>query len=93
MWAKFGMDLLPIEIAGGEPQEITTADMQQYGDVLRSACTRKVEEAIEAMVAERFLILSHDTVSQYMVRKAANPDRWLAGMRRLRDSIYGGGKP
>ena len=52
MWAKFGMDLLPIEIAGGEPQELTTADMQQYGDVLRSACTRKVEEAIEAMVAE-----------------------------------------
>ena len=48
---------------------------------------------IEAMVAERFLILSHDTVSQYVVRKASNPDRWLAGMRRLRDSIYGGGKP
>ena len=47
---------------------------------------------LAAMEAERFLILSHETVSQYMVRKASNPDRWLAGMRRLRDKVYGGGK-
>jgi len=25
-----------------------------------------------------------------MERKVANRDRWLAGMRRLRDRIYGG---
>jgi hypothetical protein len=24
-----------------------------------------------------------------MQRKAANPERWLNGMRRLRDKIYG----
>lgn len=48
---------------------------------------------LEAMEAERFLILSHETVLQYMQRKAANPDRWLSGMRRLRDRIYSGGKP
>src|SRR6202795_759738 len=44
---------------------------------------------IEAMDAERFLILSHPTVYEYMQRKAANPERWLNGMRRLRDRIYG----
>src|SRR5215831_6090692 len=44
---------------------------------------------IDAMVAERFLILSHPQVGEYMTRKAANRDRWLAGMRRLRDKIYG----
>src|SRR5713226_7799494 len=44
---------------------------------------------IEAMDAERFLILSHPTVYEYMQRKAANPERWLNGMRRLRDKIYG----
>ena len=44
---------------------------------------------IEAMAAERFLILSHPTVYEYMQRKASNPERWLAGMRRLRDKIYG----
>src|SRR5713101_7034533 len=44
---------------------------------------------IEAMEAERFLILSHPQVQEYMQRKASSRDRWLAGMRRLRDRIYG----
>jgi NAD(P)-dependent dehydrogenase (short-subunit alcohol dehydrogenase family) len=44
---------------------------------------------IEAMAAERFLILSHPQVQEYVQRKAANTERWLAGMRRLRDKIYG----
>jgi NAD(P)-dependent dehydrogenase (short-subunit alcohol dehydrogenase family) len=44
---------------------------------------------IEAMEAERFLILSHPQVHEYMQRKASSPERWLAGMRRLRDRIYG----
>ena len=38
---------------------------------------------------DRFLILSHETVYQYMQRKSSNIDRWLAGMRRLRDKVYG----
>jgi NAD(P)-dependent dehydrogenase (short-subunit alcohol dehydrogenase family) len=45
---------------------------------------------IEAMAEERFMILSHPTVQEYVLRKASNRDRWLAGMRRLRDKIYGG---
>jgi hypothetical protein len=44
---------------------------------------------IEAMEAERFLILSHPAVQEYMQRKASNTERWLTGMRRLRDKIYG----
>src|SRR6201997_1193563 len=44
---------------------------------------------IEAMEEERFLILTHPQVRDYVQRKAANRDRWLAGMRRLRDRIYG----
>jgi NAD(P)-dependent dehydrogenase (short-subunit alcohol dehydrogenase family) len=44
---------------------------------------------IEAMAAERFLILSHPAVHEYMQRKASNTERWLTGMRRLRDKIYG----
>lgn len=45
---------------------------------------------LAAMVEERFLILSHPQVQDYIQRKASNRDRWLAGMRRLRDRIYGG---
>src|SRR6201994_699240 len=44
---------------------------------------------IEAMEGEGFLILSHPQVHEYMQRKASSRDRWLAGMRRLRDKIYG----
>jgi NAD(P)-dependent dehydrogenase (short-subunit alcohol dehydrogenase family) len=44
---------------------------------------------LEAMQAERFLILSHPTVQDYVQRKASNIDRWLTGMRRLRDKTYG----
>ncbi len=44
---------------------------------------------IAAMAEERFLILSHPTVAEYVLRKASNRDRWLAGMRRLRDKVYG----
>jgi NAD(P)-dependent dehydrogenase (short-subunit alcohol dehydrogenase family) len=44
---------------------------------------------MEAMEDERFLILSHPQVADYALRKASNRDRWLGGMRRLRDRIYG----
>ena len=45
---------------------------------------------IEAMEAERFLILSHPQVNEYMQRKASGIERWLSGMRRLRNKTYGG---
>jgi NAD(P)-dependent dehydrogenase (short-subunit alcohol dehydrogenase family) len=44
---------------------------------------------MEAMEQERFLILSHPQVAEYMQRKASSRDRWLTGMRRLRDKVYG----
>jgi hypothetical protein len=41
------------------------------------------------MEAERFMILSHPVVHDYEQRKTSNRDRWLTGMRRLRNKIYG----
>jgi hypothetical protein len=41
------------------------------------------------MNEERFLILSHQTVQEYIVRKTSDRNRWLHGMRRLRDKTYG----
>ncbi|CAO5256037.1 SDR family oxidoreductase [Frankia sp. AgKG'84/4] len=38
---------------------------------------------IDGLAAERFLILPHPEVGKYWARKAADPDRWLAGVRRL----------
>jgi NAD(P)-dependent dehydrogenase (short-subunit alcohol dehydrogenase family) len=42
------------------------------------------QTVIEAMDAETFLILPHPEVREYMARKL-DRDRWLRGMRRLRD--------
>jgi NAD(P)-dependent dehydrogenase (short-subunit alcohol dehydrogenase family) len=42
------------------------------------------QTVIEAMDAETFLILTHPEVKEYMSRKL-DRDRWLRGMRRLRD--------
>jgi len=41
------------------------------------------EAAVEGIAAERFWILPHPKVAEYVRRKAADVDRWLAGMRRL----------
>ena len=42
---------------------------------------------IAAIRSEEFHILPHEEVREYMSRKALEPERWLAGMRRLRARI------
>jgi len=41
------------------------------------------DRVVEALAEERFLILTHDFVQQQVERKAADPQRWIRGMRRL----------
>jgi short-subunit dehydrogenase len=41
------------------------------------------EAVIQGLDAETFLIAPHPKVLEYFRRKAADYDRWLAGMRRL----------
>jgi NAD(P)-dependent dehydrogenase (short-subunit alcohol dehydrogenase family) len=45
------------------------------------------EAVLQGVRDERFLILPHPEVAEYFNRKAADYDRWLRGMRRLRANI------
>lgn len=40
---------------------------------------------VDGLAAERFLILPHPEVGTFWAQKASDPDRWLAGVRRLID--------
>ena len=46
-------------------------------------------EVINAMREERFLVLPHPEVLTFVQRKAADYDRWIRGMRRLRAKVVG----
>jgi NAD(P)-dependent dehydrogenase (short-subunit alcohol dehydrogenase family) len=41
------------------------------------------DDVVKGLEAERFLILPHAEVAEYVRRKATDHDRWLRGMRRL----------
>ena len=42
---------------------------------------------LAAVRDERFLILPHPEVAEYFGRKAADYDRWLRGMQRMRERV------
>ncbi|GAA3456929.1 SDR family oxidoreductase [Dactylosporangium matsuzakiense] len=45
------------------------------------------EAVIQGLDAEKFLILPHPEVAKYYLHRATDTDRWLTGMRGLRDSL------
>ena len=44
--------------------------------------------ALEAIEAERFLVLPHPEVATYVQHRAADHDRWLEGMRTFRRTVF-----
>lgn len=54
MRSKFYMDVVPVEIAGGRggTNVLTDSDLRQHHDLVREACQRKVEEALEVMIEQ-----------------------------------------
>jgi short-subunit dehydrogenase len=47
------------------------------------------ESVVRGIEAEKFLILPHPEVAEYVKRKADDRDRWIRGMRRLQTKIQG----
>jgi NAD(P)-dependent dehydrogenase (short-subunit alcohol dehydrogenase family) len=81
------------------PQGVNTdmlreAAAGEAGAVVVAQGTLEPEDVAEAVVRgladERFLILPHPEVREYQQRKAGDPDRWLAGMRKLQRRVRDG---
>jgi hypothetical protein len=49
------------------------------------------EAVVQGLADGRFLILPHPEVAEFEHRRAADRDRWLAGMRRARGRLSGPG--
>jgi NAD(P)-dependent dehydrogenase (short-subunit alcohol dehydrogenase family) len=74
------------------PQGVVTGMLnERTGPAFLLAGALQPEEVAEHVVRglreERFLILPHPEVAEHVARKAADPDRWLSGMRRLQQRI------
>lgn len=51
--AKFSLDIVPIELAGGtRTAEVTADDLLVHNDIVQETCRRRVQEAIDAMIQE-----------------------------------------
>ncbi len=87
---KYGEDGVKVSVLC--PQAVRTAMTQGREDGVASVDGMLEPEeladcVIETMDREEFLILPHPKVLDYMQRKTANYDRWLNGMRRLRNDF------
>lgn len=75
------------------PQAVRTPMIERAdgAEVARQDGTIEPEElaacVVQSMAREEFLILPHPVVREYLVRKATDVDRWLAGMARWRERV------
>jgi len=81
------------------PQGVDTPMLRGAGDTGRKSfladgaltAERVAECVVEGLRREEFLILPHPEVLGFFQRKANDYERWLRGMRRLRDKVMSGG--
>ncbi|GJE51149.1 Ribitol 2-dehydrogenase [Methylobacterium tardum] len=82
-----------IRVAALCPQGVDTAMLGQASAASRDGVLAPevvAEAALDGLALGRFLILPHPQVAEYARRRAEDPERWLAGMARLRRSMRAG---
>lgn len=75
------------ESSGDPVGELATRAVTAAGEVLEPAAVADI--VLEAIDAERFLILPHPAVLEMYRHKGADYDRWLHGMRRYQRGLLG----
>jgi NAD(P)-dependent dehydrogenase (short-subunit alcohol dehydrogenase family) len=77
------------------PQGVFTNMLQTPGTEFLHAEAISPEQVaqcvVEGLASEKFLILPHPVVRDYVLRKADDHDRWIRGMRRLQAQIQAAG--
>lgn len=68
-----------IKSAEGEPENFLMAEA-----ITAEECADAVVKGLES---EKFLILPHAEVGQYIINKAENYDRWLHSLRKIRKTV------
>lgn len=76
----------PMVLAGLDADQMSAGVVEMMGLIEPMDCA---EAVVAGLADERFLILPHPEVAQFRQRKAADPDRWLEGMRRLQRRLNG----
>jgi NAD(P)-dependent dehydrogenase (short-subunit alcohol dehydrogenase family) len=78
------------------PQGVQTAMFEASGDVGKTVLGANVlstdqvaDTVVEALADGRFLILPHPEAAIYYQHRAGDPDRWIAGMRRVQQQVEG----
>ena len=81
-----------IKVACACPQAVNTRMIEDAKDSLLAVGgvvepSAVAEHTLNALEEGRFFAFPHAEVPEYMKGKAAEPDRWLGGMRKLRRSL------
>jgi NAD(P)-dependent dehydrogenase (short-subunit alcohol dehydrogenase family) len=76
-----GVETAMLDAGRGGEDALGASVVTSTGAVLTPA--QVADEVVAAVREERFLVLPHPEVLEFFRRKAADYDRWLAGMRRL----------
>ena len=77
-------DAVPEKEAEWEEGGVASSDGSLEPDEVASECIAAIQD-------ERFLVLPHRQVEDYIKYRAEDMDRWLNGMRRFQDKLYEGG--
>jgi NAD(P)-dependent dehydrogenase (short-subunit alcohol dehydrogenase family) len=90
-WLSIAYGDRGIKVSALCPMGVRTPMLEQDPTGMLDPDAVTPEQVADAVVAgladESFLILPHADVATFHQRRGADHDRWLAGMRRLRDNI------
>lgn len=67
-------------MTAGHEDGVASVDGLIEADAVADAC-------ISAIAEERLYVLPHPKVAEYTLRRAEDPDRWVAGMRKLQKNF------